>query len=112
MKVIPAAITGILHLTTAGSGHQYRAMRVFLVFAAWLGLWLAASPAIAQMSEGSDVRAGDKATDGARSAAVPSPPTPSTPTASPDEIAHQAMVEEQERRDRAEQAERDRDDQG
>jgi hypothetical protein len=82
-------------------------MKISLVGAAWLGLWLAASPAFAQVSRASDVRPGDKASD-----AAPSPPTLPTPAASPDEIAHQAMVEEQERRDREEQAERDRDDQG
>ncbi|MGZ5920266.1 MAG: hypothetical protein ACXWLT_00690 [Rhizomicrobium sp.] len=80
-------------------------MKISLVGAAWLGLWLAASPAFAQVSRASDVRPGDKAPDTA-------PPPPTAPTASPDEIAHQAMVEEQERRDREEQAERDRDDQG
>jgi hypothetical protein len=87
-------------------------MRVFLVCAAWLGLWLAASPVFAQMSGVSDIRAGDKAPDGPGSAAMSPRPNPSTPTANPDEISHQAMVEEQERRDREEQAERDRDDQG
>lgn len=81
-------------------------MKISLVGAAWLGLWLAASPAFAQVSGASDVRPGDKASNTAP------PPTPAAPAASPDEIAHQAMVEEQERRDREEQAERDRDDQG
>jgi hypothetical protein len=81
-------------------------MKISLVGAAWLGVWLAASPVFAQVSRASDVHPGDKAPGTAP------PPTPTTPTASPDEIAHQAMVEEQERRDREEQAERDRDDQG
>ena len=81
-------------------------MKISLVGAAWLGLWLVASPAFAQVSRASDVRPGDKPPDTAP------PPIPAAPTASPDQIAHQAMVEEQERRDREEQAERDRDDQG
>jgi hypothetical protein len=82
-------------------------MKISLIGAVWLGLWLAASPALAQVSGPSDIRAGDKAPDTAQS-----PPTPPAPAADPDEISHQAMVEEQERRDREEQAERDRDDQG
>jgi hypothetical protein len=45
-------------------------------------------------------------------AEAPATSPPSTPPAAkPDEISHEAMVEEQERRDREEQAERDRDDQ-
>jgi hypothetical protein len=112
VKVILAAITGnSAHLTETVSGHQYRAMRVSLVGAAWFGLWLAASPAFAQISGAPDVRAGDKA-PAAGSNTAPSPPTPSTPVTSPNEMSHQAMVEEQERRDREEAAERDRDDQG
>ncbi|MEO7053864.1 MAG: hypothetical protein ABI191_02730 [Rhizomicrobium sp.] len=39
------------------------------------------------------------------------PSAPPAPAASPEEISHQAMVEEQERRDRETEAERDRDDQ-
>ena len=80
-------------------------MKIPLIGAAWLGLWLAAFPAFAQAPGTSGVRPGDGTPNTA-------PPTPPTPAASPDEIAHQAMVEEQERRDREEQAERDRDDQG
>ncbi|MES2292291.1 MAG: hypothetical protein V4527_03225 [Pseudomonadota bacterium] len=82
-------------------------MKISLIGAAWLGLWFAASPVFAQAPGPSDVRAGDKTPDTA-----PPPPIPPASAASPDEIAHQAMVEEQERRDREEQAERDRDDQG
>jgi hypothetical protein len=86
-------------------------MRVFLIGVAWLGLWLTALPAFAQVSGAADVQASDKASHAAPNTAAP-PPTSQTPMASPDEISHQAMVEEQERRDREEQAERDRDDQG
>jgi hypothetical protein len=85
-------------------------MRVFLIGTTWLGLWLAASPASAQMPGATDtVRAGDKASD----AGSNTPPSaPQTQMTSPDENSHQAITEEQERRDREEQAERDRDDQG
>jgi hypothetical protein len=83
-------------------------MRIFLIAAAWL--WLAASSANAQAPGTTDVRAGDKASEAGSNTVRP--PTPQTPAATPAEISHRAMVEEQERRDSEEQAERDRDDRG
>jgi hypothetical protein len=81
-------------------------MRIFLIAAA--GLWLAVSSADAQTPGATGVRAGDKASDAGSNTAPP--PAPRTPAATQAEISHQAMVDEQERRDREEQAERDRDD--
>jgi hypothetical protein len=82
-------------------------MRTALIAALGIGIWLAASPAIAQNTAAPP--SGD--TNQSRSGA-PDAPTPQAPSASPEEIAHQAMVDEQERRDREAEAERDRDDQG
>lgn len=82
-------------------------MRESLIGAAVLGFYLIASPVFAQDSKAA-TGVSDK-TPGADPAAAPAPPQ--NPVKSPEEIAHQAMVEEQERRDREEQAERDRDDQ-
>ena len=81
--------------------------RCFLIGAAVLGFCLIASPVFAQGSEAA-ASAGEP-TRGAVS--TEPPPPPQNPTKSSEaEIAHQAMVEEQERRDRAAEAERDRDD--
>ena len=83
-------------------------MRDFLIGAAVLGFCLIASPVLAQGSKAAAI-----ASDKTQGAVPTTPPTPSpqSPAKSPDEIDHQAMVEEQERRDRAVEAERDRDDQ-
>jgi hypothetical protein len=84
-------------------------MRNPLIGAAVLGFCLIASPVFAQ---GSAATANDKPPTAASGAAPPSPQTPAkNAVKNPEDIAHQAMVEEQERRDRAAEAERDRDDQ-
>jgi len=82
-------------------------MRTARIATLGIGIWLAAWPAMAQNT--APPPSGD--TNPARSG-TPDAPAPQTPSASPEEIAHQAMVEEQERRDREAEAERDRDDQG
>lgn len=73
-----------------------------------MGVWLAASPAQAQSTGDTAKRHEDHSPE----SKAPPPQAPQrTPTAGADETSHDAMVEEQERRDREEQAERDRDDQ-
>lgn len=70
-----------------------------------LGFWLAATPASTQAPN----RPANP--EKAHQTAVPPPLPPPAPRATtPEEKAHQAMVEEQERRDREAEAERDRDD--
>jgi hypothetical protein len=81
-------------------------MKIALTSALCLGFCLVALPGFAQAPASPK---GVEKTPDANPPAAPRPPAP--PAASPDEISHQAMVEEQERRDREEQAERDRDDQ-
>jgi hypothetical protein len=82
-------------------------MRGSLIGAAVLGFCLLALPVFAQGSKAA-ASAGDKTPS---AVSTKPPPPPQNPAKSPEEIAHQAMVEEQERRDRAAEAERDRDDQ-
>ena len=72
-----------------------------------MGIWLAAVPAMAQNSAAPPPAESRQSGSG-----EPAAPISKTPSASPEEIAHQAIVEEQERRDREAEAERDRDDQG
>lgn len=85
-------------------------MKFELTGAIWLAILLAAPPALAQESGTATVQS-DKPLPGKEPrVALPSAAS-QPPTAKPDEISHDAMVEEQERRDREEQAERDRDDQ-
>jgi len=82
-------------------------MKAPLIGAISLGFWLAANPAIAQTPNPS------KGTEKPPQATVPAgppKPAPQPPAATPEELAHRAMAEEQERRDREAEAERDRDD--
>jgi hypothetical protein len=92
----------------SGRAPNWSPMKIVLMGAACLGFWLAAAPSIAQTP------GPPKSIQGAPKVpapATPSPPVPQPPVAGSEEMSHQAMVEEQERRDREEQAERDRDDQ-
>lgn len=81
-------------------------MKTTLIFAASLGFFLAAGPLAAQTS-----RQGVEKPPKAAPASQPPQPVSQPPATGPQEMSHQAMVEEQERRDREAQAERDRDDQ-
>jgi hypothetical protein len=79
-------------------------MKILLIGAVSLGLWLAALPAGAQTANL------PKNTQAPPRVAAPPSPVPQRPAASPEELSHQAMVEEQKRRDREAEAERERDD--
>jgi hypothetical protein len=83
-------------------------MKIELAGAACLAALLCASSSGAQEPAAPPAQHG-QIPSGAEAHATSPPPAP--PAAKPDEISHEAMVEEQERRDREEQAERDRDDQ-
>lgn len=86
-------------------------MRTPLIGALSLGLWLAAIPVIAQTPN--PAQGTEKKNTGKPPEIVAPTPSPAqqAPAAGPGELSHQAMVEEQERRDREVEAERDRDDQ-
>ena len=73
-----------------------------------LGLLAAASPSEAQTT---DEPARHPAAMQPSSETAPAPPRTESPPMEPGEISHEEMVKEQERRDREEEAERDRDDQ-
>ena len=78
-------------------------MKLSLLGAMGLSFWLAAIPALAQAPNPSKPA-------GKPPQSVVPPPAPRAPATTPEEKSHQAMVEEQERRDREAEAERDRDD--
>lgn len=81
-----------------------------LVVAACLGAWVTASPAFAQTRADQHTEPkGETSREDPN--AKPAPTTSQKHATTTDDISHDAMVEEQERRDREEQAERDRDDQ-
>ncbi len=85
-------------------------MRRMLVVAVCLGAWFAAFPAFAQTL--ADPHTGPKGGVAREDPnAKPAPTTSQKHAETTDDLSHDAMVEEQERRDREEQAERDRDDQ-
>lgn len=78
-------------------------MKISLLGATGLSLWLAAIPAIAQTP--------NPPKPAGKPSQTAAPPTvPPAPAATPEEKSHRAMVEEQERRDREAEAERERDD--
>jgi hypothetical protein len=82
-------------------------MKWHVLGAICLGFWLGANPARAQAPNAPPNPGKPPET----ASPTPSPPpAPQAPAATPEEMAHQAMVEEQERRDREAEAERDRDD--
>jgi hypothetical protein len=84
-------------------------MRSYRYALAGLGMCLMLVPCAAQTQNPAN-------RDDPKSLTKPAVPRPTLPTQMPAArdrgISHDAMVEEQERRDREEQAERDRDDQG
>ena len=84
-------------------------MRTLLIGAACLGVWLGASPSLAQ-SIGDTATKPEVDSPNMESKAPPPRATQPVPAASAN-APPDAIVEEQERRDREEQAERDRDDQ-
>jgi hypothetical protein len=85
------------------------AVRVLLIGAVCLGLGLAVPPSHAQTSRDPGTKSeSEKSATGSPAAPLAAQPAPA---ANSDQPSHDAMVEEQERRDREEQAERDRDDQ-
>jgi hypothetical protein len=81
-------------------------MKTTLIFAVSSVFWFGAAPAIAQTPH----TAVEKPPKAAPAGQQPQPAS-QPPANGAQEISHQAMVEEQERRDREAQAERDRDDQ-
>jgi hypothetical protein len=83
-------------------------MKINLIGAVFLAAPLLAAPSAAQEPVAATAVPRQTSIDTETHAASPAP---QTPAAKPDEISHEAMVEEQEKRDREEQAERDRDDQ-
>lgn len=92
-------------MTVPPGAHHSAPMKKFRIGAIGLGFWLAASHAMAQPS--SPPKGPGKPP---QIAAPKPPPAPPAPASTPDEMSHQAMVEEQERRDREAEAERDRND--
>lgn len=84
-------------------------MRNDQIVLACLAFCLAISSASAQDSGTAKQNVHQPAKTGPAKSPLPAPSK--TPEAQPEELSSQAMVEEQERRDRKEQAERDRDDQ-
>lgn len=85
-------------------------MRRMLAVAICLGAWFTASAAFAQTR--ADPHTGPKGEMPREDPNTkPAPPTSQKRATTADDFSHDAMVEEQERRDREEQAERDRDDQ-
>ena len=73
----------------------------------WLGFAVAAGPALAEPTGAAVPYPPSAQPDRGTPPTQPREETPSTP---PGEISHEEMVKEQERRDREEEAERDRDD--
>ena len=84
-------------------------MRSMLIEFTCASLWLAAAPAYAQAPGDTPVKHQDKPSE-AGSHATPHPVTPQTSSTGAAELSSDAMMKEQQRRDREEQAERDRDD--
>jgi len=82
-------------------------MKTSLTGAMGLCLWLAAFPAVAQIPN--PPKNTGKPPPVAAPVATP-PPAPEAAAANPAELTHQAIVEEQKRRDREAEAERERDD--